>query len=83
MELMTPPLPTHGCPLTTGVRTINKIKPENCPFIERRCHLHSLSFALPIFADAVEAGKVMNFVDSRYEQTSALARDLWEFAEFS
>ncbi len=39
------------------------------------------SFALPIFADAAEAGKVMNFVDSRYEQTSALARDLWEFAE--
>ena len=40
-----------------------------------------ISFALPIFADAAEAGKVMNFVDSRYEQISALARDLWEFAK--
>ncbi len=42
-----------------------------------------ISFALPIFADAAESGKVMIFVDSRYEQTSALARDLWEFAEVS
>ena len=40
-----------------------------------------ISFALPIFADAAEADKVMNFVASRNEQTSALARDLWEFAE--
>ncbi len=37
--------------------------------------------ALPICAGAAEAGDVMKFVDSRYEQTSALARDLWEFAE--
>ncbi len=43
--------------------------------------LARISFALPIFADAAEAGKVMNFVDSRYEQVAAVARDLWEFAE--
>ena len=40
-----------------------------------------ISFALPIFADAAEAGKVRNFADSRYEQASAVAWDLWEFAE--
>ncbi len=40
-----------------------------------------LSFGLPIYADAAPADDIMNFVDSRYEQTSALARDLWEFAE--
>ena len=38
-------------------------------------------FALPLCAGAAEAGDVMKFVDSRYEQTAALARDLWEFAE--
>ena len=37
--------------------------------------------AIPISAGAAEAGDVIKFVDSRYEQTSALARDLWEFAE--
>ncbi len=37
--------------------------------------------ALPICAGAADAGDIMKFVDSRYEQTSALARDLWEFAE--
>ena len=37
--------------------------------------------AMPIYAGAAEAGDVIKFVDSRYEQTSALARDLWEFAE--
>jgi aminobenzoyl-glutamate utilization protein B len=40
-----------------------------------------LPLALPICAAAEEAGDVMEFVDSRYEQTAALARDLWEFAE--
>ena len=40
-----------------------------------------ISFALPIFADAAEADKVMNFVASRNKQTSALARDPWEFAD--
>jgi len=40
-----------------------------------------LPLALPICAGAAEADDVMKFVDSRYEQTSALARDLWEFAE--
>lgn len=35
----------------------------------------------PVCAVAAEAGDVMEFVDSRYEQTSALARSLWEFAE--
>ena len=40
-----------------------------------------LLFALPVCAGAAEADDVMKFVDSRYEQTSALARDLWEFAE--
>ncbi len=38
-------------------------------------------FALPVCAGAAEADDVMRFVDSRYEQTAALARDLWEFAE--
>ncbi len=37
--------------------------------------------ALPACAEAADAGDVMKFVDSRYEQTAALARDLWEFAE--
>ena len=37
--------------------------------------------AMPVSAGAAEAGDVIKFVDSRYEQTSALARDLWEFAE--
>ena len=37
--------------------------------------------AMPICAAGAEAGDVIKFVDSRYEQTSALARDLWEFAE--
>ncbi len=37
--------------------------------------------AMPIYAGAAESGDVIKFVDSRYEQTSALARDLWEFAE--
>ena len=36
---------------------------------------------MPICAGAAEADDVIQFVDSRYEQTSALARDLWEFAE--
>jgi aminobenzoyl-glutamate utilization protein B len=36
---------------------------------------------MPICAAGAEAGDVIKFVDSRYEQTSALARDLWEFAE--
>ena len=40
-----------------------------------------LTYGLPIRADAAPADDVMDFVDSRYEQTSALARDLWEFAE--
>ena len=40
-----------------------------------------IPYALPICAGAAEVDDVMNFVDSRYEQTSALARDLWEFAE--
>ncbi len=40
-----------------------------------------ISCALPICAGAAEADDIMKFVDSRYEQTSALARDLWEFAE--
>jgi aminobenzoyl-glutamate utilization protein B len=35
----------------------------------------------PVCAGAAEAGDVMEFVDSRYEQTSTLARSLWEFAE--
>ncbi len=40
-----------------------------------------LAFATPICAGAAEPDDVMRFVDSRYEQTAALARDLWEFAE--
>ena len=40
-----------------------------------------ISCAMPICAGAAEAGDIIKFVDSRYEQTSALARDLWEFAE--
>ena len=40
-----------------------------------------ISCALPIRAGAAEAGDIMDFVDSRYEQTAALARDLWEFAK--
>ncbi len=40
-----------------------------------------IPLALPVCAGAAEAGDVMKFVDSRYEQTAALARDLWEFAE--
>ena len=40
-----------------------------------------LSVALPIYAHAAETDNIMKFVDSRYEQTAALARDLWEFAE--
>ena len=39
--MMTPSLLTHVCPLTSSVRTINKIKPENCPCLERRCYWHS------------------------------------------
>lgn len=30
---------------------------------------------------AAEADDIMRFIDSRYEETSALARDLWEYAE--
>ncbi len=37
--------------------------------------------ALPVCAGAAQTDEVMKFVDSRYEQTAALARDLWEFAE--
>jgi aminobenzoyl-glutamate utilization protein B len=37
--------------------------------------------AFPIHAAAAEGGDIINFVDSRYEQTTGLARDLWEFAE--
>ncbi len=37
--------------------------------------------AFPVCAAAAEADDVTKFVDSRYEQTAALARDLWEFAE--
>lgn len=40
-----------------------------------------VSCSLPICADAAESDDVIKFVESRYEQTSALARDLWEFAE--
>ncbi len=40
-----------------------------------------IPLALPVCAGAAEAGDVMKFVDSRYEQTAGLARDLWEFAE--
>jgi aminobenzoyl-glutamate utilization protein B len=37
--------------------------------------------ALPIRASAAESGNVIDFIDSRHNQTAALARDLWEFAE--
>ena len=40
-----------------------------------------IPFALPLCAGAADAGDVMKFLDSRYEQTAGLARDLWEFAE--
>jgi len=40
-----------------------------------------IPFALPVCASATDVDDVMQFVDSRYEQTAALARDLWEFAE--
>jgi aminobenzoyl-glutamate utilization protein B len=40
-----------------------------------------IPFAFPICAAAAEADDIIKFVDSRYEQTAALARDLWEFAE--
>lgn len=40
-----------------------------------------IPFAFPVCAAAAEADDVIKFVDSRYEQTAALARDLWEFAE--
>jgi aminobenzoyl-glutamate utilization protein B len=32
-------------------------------------------------ADADDAGDIMRFVDSRFEETATLARTLWEFAE--
>ncbi len=41
-----------------------------------------IPFAFPIHTAAAEADDVIKFVDSRYEQTAALARDLWEFAYF-
>jgi len=40
-----------------------------------------IPFMFPLSSIAAESGDVMKFVDSRYEQTAALARDLWEFAE--
>ncbi len=40
-----------------------------------------IPIAFPICTAAAEADDIINFVDSRYEQTAALARDLWEFAE--
>ena len=48
---------------------------------QRTLLLALIPCAMPISAAAAEAGDVIKFVDSRYEQTSALARDLWEFAE--
>jgi aminobenzoyl-glutamate utilization protein B len=46
----------------------------------------TLIFALipcsfPMCASAAETVDIVKFVDARYEQTAALARDLWEFAE--
>jgi len=38
-------------------------------------------FIFPICTTAADADGLIKFVDSRYEQTAALARDLWEFAE--
>jgi len=40
-----------------------------------------VSFVVPVCVNAAEASGVVEFVDSRYEETAALARDLWEFAE--
>jgi aminobenzoyl-glutamate utilization protein B len=40
-----------------------------------------IPFALPICAAAAEVDDIIKIVDSRYEQTAALARDLWGFAE--
>lgn len=40
-----------------------------------------ISSAFPVCTSAADAGAVMRFVDSRYEQTKSLGRDLWEFAE--
>ncbi|MFQ5982998.1 MAG: amidohydrolase [Woeseiaceae bacterium] len=40
-----------------------------------------MPLAFPCTAGADQAGDVMRFIDARYEQTAALARDLWEFAE--
>lgn len=40
-----------------------------------------ISSALPVCGITAEADGVITFVDSRYEQMRALARDLWEFAE--
>jgi aminobenzoyl-glutamate utilization protein B len=39
----------------------------------------ALLAATPVQAD--EADELMQFVDSRYEQTAAIARELWEYAE--
>jgi aminobenzoyl-glutamate utilization protein B len=38
-------------------------------------------FVYPVSAGADTVSDITGFVDSRYEQTAALARDLWEFAE--
>ncbi|MFQ6006577.1 MAG: amidohydrolase [Woeseia sp.] len=36
---------------------------------------------LPVCAHADQSRGVLEFIDSRYQQTAGLARDLWEFAE--
>ncbi|MFQ5548514.1 MAG: amidohydrolase [Woeseia sp.] len=40
-----------------------------------------MPFAMPICVHADPSAGVLDFIDSRYEQTAGLARDLWEFAE--
>jgi aminobenzoyl-glutamate utilization protein B len=52
------------------------------PSMRRKTILFVLiPFVFPVCAGATEDGDIMKFVDSRYEETAALARDLWEFAE--
>lgn len=40
-----------------------------------------VAFPFPVCVGAAESGEIIDFVDSRYEQTAGVARDLWEFAE--
>lgn len=53
---------------------------RNCPVVSF-LPLLSCAFLVTAEAQVTDTDDIMRFVDSRYEETAAIARDLWDYAE--